>query len=206
MTLTKLSLAYISIVLMSVSQIGFSQNSKTKLSLNEGTIENQFNYVIQKSNKFEDYKMVKSWQLYKLKTHVLDSLKSEKAKIIESKEIIVVKNNEIDSLQATLVATNEKLSLAVGEKDSMIFLGRTMNKTAYNSIMWIMLAGMTGLLILYMILFKRSNAVTKSTKKILSEIKTEYEDYRKRSLAREQKTVRKLYDEILKYKNKVSKV
>lgn len=206
MKLTRLSFVCIMAILLTAPGKGYSQNSNTKLSLNEGTIENQFNYVIQKSNKFEDYKMVKSWQLYRLKTHVLDSMKSEKTKLIESKEVIVLKNKEIESLQTNLESTNEKLSQAIGEKDSMLLLGRSMNKAAYNSIMWTLIAGLAALLILYLILHRRSNAITFQTKKSLSELKGEYEDYRKRSLAREQKTVRKLYDEILKYKSKAGKV
>jgi DNA mismatch repair ATPase MutS len=48
--------------------------------------------------------------------------------------------------------------------------------------------------------------VTSKTKSDLNEIKDEYEDYRKRALVREQEVVRELYDEILKYKNKLKQL
>jgi len=206
MTLTRLLLAWVFLVFFFSSGVGMSQNSAQKLSLNEGTIENQFNYVIQKSDKFEDYKMVKSWWLYRLKTHVLDSMKAEQAKLIESNAIIAVKDQDIAVLKTSLDDTKEKLDKALSEKNNLVFLGIDMNKNTYNTIMWALVACLTFGLILYIILYRRSNKVTVETKKSLSEIKEEYEDYRKRSLAREQKTVRKLYDEILKYKSKATNV
>jgi len=204
MTLTRLLLAGIFIAFIQFA--GRINAQSTTLSLNEGTIENQFNYVIQKSNNFEDYKMVKSWMLYRLKTHVLDSMKAENEKLIDATNIVAIKEQEIVTLKAGLDATNEKLDLAIKEKNSLEFLGMRMSKATYNSIVWILIGGLTAGLFLYLILFRRSNVITIATKKSLSELKEEYEDYRKRSLAREQKTVRKLYDEILKYKSKVTKV
>jgi hypothetical protein len=206
MKLTRLSLAYIGIAFFLLTGGTSAQSADQKLSLNEGTIENQFNYVIQKSDKFEDYKMVKSWWLYRLKTHVLDSMKVEKDKLIESTNFVAIKEQEIVTLKADLEATNEKLDLAISEKNSLQFLGMTMSKATYNSFVWILIGGLAAGLMLYFILYRRSNAITVATKKSLAELTEEYEDYRKRSLAREQKTVRKLYDEILKYKSKVTKV
>lgn len=206
MTLTRLSVAWVFIAIVFTSGISLAQGSNQKLSLNEGTIENQFNYVIQKSDKLDDSRLVKSWWLYRLKTHVLDSMKAENEKLIESVETIAVKDQEIVSLKSLLETTNEKLDKAVGEKHSMVFFGISMNKSLYNTIMWALVAVLAAGLILYFILFKRSNSITTETKKSLSEIKEEYEDYRKRALAREQKTVRKLYDEILKYKSKATNI
>ncbi len=206
MKLTRLLFVCMVLLFHLVHETTTAQKSVEKLSLNEGTIENQFNYVIKKSNDYEDFKMVKSWWLYRLKTHVLDSMKIEKEKLSKSISLTVEKIKEIESLRATLQTTNDKLSLAVREKNNLVFLGITMNKATYNSIMWVLIAGLTVLLGAFVFLYRRSNAVTIQTKASLSELKEEYEDYRKRTLEREQKTVRKLYDEILKYKSKVTKV
>jgi DNA mismatch repair ATPase MutS len=205
MKLTKLLAAFNLIWIIALTS-GYSQKPEEKLSLNEGTIENQFNYVIKKSNTYEDYKMVRSWWLYRLKTHVTDSMKTERQKLTAARESISEKEKEINVLQTNLQATNDKLSTAIKEKNSLVFFGITMNKTAYNTIVWGIIAGLAVFLGLFIILFKRSNAVTIQTKRSLNELKTEYEDYRKRALEREQKTVRRLYDEILKYKSKVTKV
>jgi len=57
--------------------IAYSQESNDeddKLSLNEGTIDNQFEYVIRRSNSYQEFKVVKKTWLYELKAHTLDSL------------------------------------------------------------------------------------------------------------------------------------
>ena len=43
------------------------------------------------------------------------------------------------------------------------------------------------------------------TKTDLEQLKNEFESFRKRALEREQRVVREMYDEILKYKNKAAK-
>ncbi len=206
MKLTRLLLVLLFVVSVSIPPNALSQSNDGKLSLNEGTIENQFNYVIKKSSDYEDYKMVKSWWLYRLKSHVADSLKEEAAKLDESRELIAQRDQEIETLKTTLQSTNEKLNSALKEKNDLIFLGVHLNKTTYNTIVWFLISGLAFLSGIVFVLFKRSNRITVETRKSLSELKEEYEDYRKRTLEREQKTVRKLYDEILKYKSKVTKV
>jgi len=206
MKLTGLLLVLLFVVSVSIPQNTFCQSNDGKLSLNEGTIENQFNYVIRKSNDYEDFKMVKSWWLYRLKSHVADSLKEEAAKLNESRELVAQRDQEIETLKTTLQETNEKLSSAIQEKNDLVFLGTHLNKTTYNTIVWFLISGLAFLSGILFVMFKRSNRITVETRNSLSELKEEYEDYRKRTLEREQKTVRKLYDEILKYKNKVTKV
>ena len=83
-------------------------------------------------------------------------------------------------------------------------LGIKTDKVVYNSIMWFIIAALLVFLFIIIILYKRSDAVTASTKSELTEAREEYEDYRKRTLVREQQIVRELYDEILKYKNRLN--
>jgi ABC-type oligopeptide transport system substrate-binding subunit len=79
-----------------------------------------------------------------------------------------------------------------------------MDKIVYNSILWLIIAALLAILLTFIVLFKRSNAITLRTKSELIETRNEYEDYRKRNLVREQQIVRQLYDEILKYKSKLN--
>ncbi len=171
-------------------------------SLDNGSIENRFNYVLQKSNDFEEFKMVKRWMLYRLKSHVLDSLKEAGKALAASQNIIAVKNARIDSLSAVIDSKNASLSAVNSEKDSIQFFGAIMSKNLYNTILWTVISILTFLLLIFAFLFRRSNSVTVRHKKALAEVRNEYDAYRKKALEREQKVVRELYDEILKYKNK----
>lgn len=180
----------------------YGQNNR--LSIDKSNIEGQFNYVLTRSDKIEDTRIVKSWQLYRLKSHVLDSLKEVHGKLVQSRHLMVAKQRQIDSLNNVIVLTNEKLSHAVKAKNNLSLLGIKMEKSGYNSIMWTLVGLLIFGLFLFIVLFKRSNVVTVQTKKKLEETQQEFEAHRKRALAREEQIVRKLYDELNKYKSKVN--
>jgi hypothetical protein len=182
----------------------FSQETTEKPSIGKGSIESQFNYVLYRSEKYEDYKMVKSWWLYTLKAQVIDTLKALHENLRDTQNLLSAKNIEITSLKTDMQTLNNKLDIALKEKSSMKFLGIKMDKIIYNSILWLIIAALLVILLTFMILFKRSNAVTIRIKSELTETRNEYEDYRKRTLVREQQIVRQLYDEILKYKSKLN--
>lgn len=181
----------------------FSQETPGRPSIGKGSIESQFNYVLYKSEKYEDYKLVKSWWLYTLRTQVLDTLKALHENFSDTQNLLSVKNTEIDSLIAVMQDINNELDIALKEKSSMKLLGIKMDKIIYNSILWLIIAALLVSLLIFIILFKRSNAITVRTKSELAETRNEFEEHRKRTLIREQQIVRQLYDEILKYKSKL---
>ncbi|MFO7656122.1 MAG: hypothetical protein R6W78_03580 [Bacteroidales bacterium] len=189
-----------------ISQSIYSQETQPKLSLNEGPIENRFNYVIKNASDYEDSKVVKSWWLYRLKSSVLDSLKSLKDSINDAQLIITGKDFQIDSLKSDIQVANEKLSNAVDAKNSLTLLGINLSKTLYNTILWTIIAGLFFVLVIFIVLFKRSNHVTRISKSDLAELKDEFEAFRKRALEREQQIARELYDEVRKYKKKLGEL
>jgi hypothetical protein len=174
-----------------------SQTAAEKPSLEKSNIDGKFNYVYQQSNDFEDYKMVKKWWLTRLKTHVLDTIK-----LVESQKLVNTKSTVIDSLNKLLMTNNSTLALTIKEKNSLRFIGIPMDKAAYNSIVWIIIIGLTFTLVIFILLFKRSNLVTRQTKDDLVEIKNEFESFRKRALEREEGIVRKYHNELMQYKTK----
>ncbi len=193
------------IIWLSASRIFlFSQETPEKPSIGKGSIESQFNYVLNRSEKYEDYKLVKAWWLYTLRSQVLDTLKALHENLRDTQNLLTVKKTEIDSLITAMQTLNNELDIALKEKSSMKLLGIKMDKIIYNSILWLIIAGLLVVLLIFAVLFKRSNTVTAKTRSELNEIRIEYEDYRKRTLVREQQIVRQLYDEILKYKSRLN--
>jgi hypothetical protein len=179
-----------------------SQTAAEKPSLEKSNIDGKFNYVYQQSNDFEDYKMVKKWWLTRLKTHVLDTIKLVENQLVESQKLVNTKSTVIDSLNKLLMTNNSTLALTIKEKNSLRFIGIPMDKAAYNSIVWIIIIGLTFTLVIFILLFKRSNLVTRQTKDDLVEIKNEFESFRKRALEREEGIVRKYHNELMQYKTK----
>jgi len=196
MKATKLLLTFA--LLFSIS-INAQTNLKTK-SLSEGTIENQFDYLIKKSNRYQEYKVVKRFWLDNLKKSVNDSLKTMRKELSTAKGILIEKQSQIDKLTSTLDTTNKNVTSLNSEKDNINFFGKLISKLLYNTILWSIIAGLLAALAIYVMRFSRSNTITKESKDSFVELEREYESHKHRSLEREQVLRRKLQDELNKLK------
>lgn len=195
------------VILFLISTLtSFSQaKPEEELSLNSGTIENQFEYVLRKSGNFKGtngqaYEAVKRSMLFTLRANTIDSLKTLKTKLENSKNTTETQLKEINDLKTSLSSTKSTLEATNSEKDSMSLLGMQMSKTNYNALMWTVIAALLALFILFVYKFKSSNAVTRDAKKALEEIEEEFDEHRRTALEREQKVRRQLQDEINKQK------
>ncbi len=177
-----------------------TESDKTKLSLNDGTIDNQFEYVIKKSNRYQDYKVVKINWLNTLKAHTLDSLNALRKDLSDTQAVVDTQANEISELKTNLTNTQNNLDKTNKEKNSMALFGLQMSKTSYNLLMWTIIAALFVLLILFVYKFKNSNSVTRLTKNTLIDIEEEFEEHRRKALEREQIVRRQLQDELNKQK------
>ncbi|TYB79638.1 tRNA (guanine-N1)-methyltransferase [Bizionia myxarmorum] len=177
-----------------------TNEEEDKLSLDSGTIDSQFEYVIQRSNNYQDYKVVKKNWLSTLKAHTLDSLKSIHAEIITAEETIATQNDEIVSLKSSLKNTETSLNKTTDEKNNMELFGLQMTKPNYNVLMWSIVGLLLALLLLFMYKYRNSNSVTREARKNLEETEEEFEEHRRTALEREQKVRRQLQDELNKQK------
>jgi len=193
-------------LLLNLSFLSAQNPPQEKLSLNSGTIENQFDYVILKSYTYKGngkvYKNVERYKLDALKAHTLDSLKAVKAQLNDTKQLVSNQDKEIEVLKTNLSDTNATLTQTNLEKNSMSLFGMLMSKAGYNVLMWSIVAGLLALLLLFIFKFKNSNAITRQAKFTLAETEEEFEEHRKRALEREQKVMRRLQDELNKQKAK----
>lgn len=192
--------AFFILILVSNYYIAIAQEDTKTLSLNDGTIDDQFEYIITKSNRYQDYKVVKTNWLYTLKAHTLDSLKAIQKQLNNTKQIVNNQSKEIEVLKTNLTETNSNLEQTNLEKNSMSLFGLQMTKTGYNVMLWSIIGALLALLLFFIYKFKNSNAVTRQAKLALAETEEEFEEHRKRALEREQKVMRRLQDEINKQK------
>lgn len=174
-------------------------------TLNTGTVDQQFDYVLRKSGNFKGtnglaYEAVKRSMFLTLKAHTVDSLKTLKTKLNSSNNTVETQQKEINDLKVKLNSTQSTLDATNLEKDSMSLLGLQTSKTMYNVVIWTIIAALLALLILFIYKFKNSNAVTRSAKKALEDIEEEFDEHRRIALEREQKVRRQLQDEINKQK------
>lgn len=200
MNLINKTLLFTVVSLLIAANSLFSQETPDRPYEEKGTIESQLNYVFDKSYTFEIYKSVRIAWFQRLRVNVLDTLKSIKKELRSTQKLVQTKESRLDSISSQLEKAKQELSVITKEKNSFRFLGILMSKQAYNSLLWLIILGLAALMVVFALLFKRSNFVTSQTKKDLDELKVEFEVFRKRSLEREEKMARKHLDELNKYK------
>lgn len=195
------------LALLLASNVQFAQDveeEEDKLSLDEGPISNQFDFIAKRSGNYRAdgvrYEVVKETNLFKIRKNVLDSIAAMNKKTGELKATIAEHETTITSLNNKLEETTINLGAVTEEKDSMSFLGIPVSKGTYNFVLWTIIGGLFLTLGLFIYKFRNSNILTQEAKQNLSELEVEYEDHRRRSLEREQKVSRQLQDEINKQK------
>lgn len=176
-----------------------------KPSLDNGTIESQFDYLYRKSSSYQEYKVVKKTFYYKIKANVIDSLNSLKTELTEIKNVVATQSKEINDLKSNLKTTNDNLTDVTKEKDNIKFIGMPMTKASYNTLLWSVIFGLLILLLVFIFKFKTSNAITKQANALLADTETEFDAYKATSLEREQKVRRELQDELNKKKYNTKK-
>ncbi|MDE1206521.1 tRNA (guanine-N1)-methyltransferase [Tenacibaculum larymnensis] len=162
------------------------------------TVENQFKELYKKSNNYQIYKVVKKNEYLRLQNSILDSIKVIKTDAAAKQVKIDEQQKNITELQTKIDTLNKDLATSIDKEDAIAFIGIPLNKSTYNSIVWgiifVLLAGLA----FFIYRFKNSNVVTKETKSLLTDTEEEFEQYKRKSIEKEQKLRRQLQDEINK--------
>ncbi|WP_224482579.1 tRNA (guanine-N1)-methyltransferase [Robertkochia aurantiaca] len=174
-------------------------------TLQTGDIDDQFEFVINKSNRYKNYKVIKTESLNLLRRNVLDTVARLEKELASEAAITAKQDAEIDGLKRDLASSNDQLAQVTNEKDSISFFGALINKPTYKAIMWGLIALLTLVLLLFIYKFKNANTITREARQNLAELESEYEEHRRKALEREQKARRALQDEINKQKMAKSK-
>lgn len=165
------------------------------------TIEGQFDQLIEKSGNWEKYKIVKKESLYAIKNNMLDSIYQQRNLLQEKLDTIYKQSNHIGELKSKIESLEENLEKEVTQKNSINFFGIPLEKDIYSSIVWGIILVLGVLLIVFISKFAKSNSTTRSTLKDFEDLQNEYEEYRTKSIEREQKVRRQLQDEINKHRS-----
>ena len=176
--------------------LSYSQNNAQK----ENSIEAQFVEVIDKSNNYQKYKVIKRTKLAGLRQNILDSIKALEESIQQKDITIAAQNSDITSLEARLITTQNNLNTSIEKEGIISLFGITTKKGTYNFLLFSTIIILILGLFLFIVKFKNSNIITKQTKLKLSEIEQEFDTYRQKKLEEQQLLRRKLQDEINKNK------
>ncbi len=171
-----------------------AQEKSTKLT-------NDLSNLIDKSNSFQDYKVIKKASITNFQASLNSYIKQEQSIQTNLENQINANNKEIKALEKelkTIKDTNEKLA---AEKANINFLGLSISKESYSITMWALFLGALAATVILFLSFKRANKVTKESKSLLADLEEEYQNYRGVCVEREQSLRRQLFDEVKKSKD-----
>ncbi|GAA4282412.1 tRNA (guanine-N1)-methyltransferase [Gaetbulibacter aestuarii] len=182
-----------------------AQTNEDEAPMQNGTIDQQFEYVLEKSGNFRGtngmmYEAVNRSMFLTLQAHTIDSLSTLQKNLEAANKLGIDQKSQIEDLQSKLANTQTELDETNAEKNSMSLFGIQMSKGGYNGLMWTIIGGLLILLGFFIMKFKNSNSITLQARQSLAEVEEEFEEHRKRALEREQKVRRQLQDEINKQK------
>ena len=194
---------YFYFFLLLLTNVALSQepNPESNSASIDGTLANQFDYVIQKSNNFQEYKVVKRDYLMLLKKNSIDSVGRFKNELVSLKSQFSNHASIVAQLKDTLKATNEELTTLKTAQDNVSLFGSPISKTNYNIVMWGIVIVLFLILIVFLFQLKSAKAIAHEVKNNVEKIEEEFEDYKHKALEKEQKLGRQLQDEINKHKS-----
>ncbi len=145
----------------------------------EGSVKEQMNYVQEKTRIYEDFRAIREDMFQKMKKNATDSIDAARREI---GSLITERQDRdllIDSLNSAVEDVKSELADMTRTKNSITFLGMEVNKKVYNSILWTIVAALTGLLAIGFLAYRKNYSTTIDTKKEYEELKKEFEAYRK---------------------------
>lgn len=191
----------IAITAMTVLFITSNIFSQTNNKLNDTvTVKSQFEYLMENSNTLQDYKVVRTSWLLKLKLNVNDSISASKKKLLDNSSVLNSQKILIDSLNIKLAAADTMITELRSEKESISLFGIQFEKTVFKTMFFLIVVGLIGALLFFITKFKQSNIITIQSRLALTQTEEEFEKYREKALEREQKAMRRLQDELNKQK------
>jgi len=198
------SFKFISILMLIIGVVSFSkitaQESANKVYPKQATIEEQFNHVIEKSSKWENYKMVTDTWLTSLRRNTLDSISLLKNTITEKNTIITQKDTTIKKLEANLEATNLSLLKATKEKNSFSIIGIVISKPLFLTLTWTIIIALSVISFVAISFYKGSHFLIKKTREEHAKALQDFDDYRQDSRKKYEQLVVQHHKEMQKLK------
>jgi len=179
--------------------VNFSLFSQNKFQ--DGlTISEQWEFIKQKSSRWENYSMIQDPWLNNIKSSVLDSLDNKNKIIAELNSTINKINIEKEELTQKAENIKQELEKTKTEKNNFEILNISMNKSVFVSIISFTFLGLLIFTAFSFLLFKRENMNMSKCKKENEQLKQEFEDYRQETRIKQEQLVIQHHKEIQKLK------
>ena len=162
------------------------------------TLEQQFVDVFDKSNRYEDYKVIKIYKLNNLRKNINDSIAAIKKDLVSANNAVASKTSAVESLQGKVNSIQSQLAISQENRNGIEVFGTITKKSTFKTATWSIIIVLLVIIAFLFIKFKNCNITIKSVQLKLRETEEEFETHRHRTVEREQQLRRKLQDEINK--------
>jgi preprotein translocase subunit SecG len=180
-----------------LASISFAQEPTTE----DNSLSAQFDKLYRTSSSYKAYKVVGKEKYVQLKQNVLDSLKKAQRKISAKNNLLTAEKESNQKNQELLQRTSLELQASIQKENSTSFFGLQVKKTSYNLSLWTFILALILTLLYFIFKFSNNNILSNKAQSDLKDMDFEYEQYRKKSIEKEQKLRRALQDEINKQRN-----
>ncbi len=173
--------------------VGNSQSSEE--TTGPQTLKEQFRDMLDKSESYTDYKVIKRTNLSQYSKAVQDSIRASRKEVSNLKSTVADQKSQIAQLSNRISDLEKQLSKSEELRESLSFVGININKATYHWIVWIII----GVLVVFGIFafgsFMRSNNVTSKVNKEYKDLQLEFEEHKKKSQEKQLKMGRELQTE-----------
>ena len=166
------------------------------------TLDSKWNYMLNKSENYQDYKVIRKSQLNDVYQSIQDTLSKLRADLFNEKANVKGQNDQAALLNKQIKEDKTELDRISNEKNSMGFLGMQLNKYAYISLLWMTLIGISVGSVLMFFLYKNSKKIARVKSEEYSVLAKELDDAK----AAKSETERKLKREIQTLANKLEEL
>jgi len=187
----------ITVFLLFISSVVYSQSEDPNQTLRQ-----QFQDMLESSESYTEYKVIKRTKLSDYSRAVQDTLASNRNQISGLNNEVADLKSQVNQLSTRITDLESQLEDSEALRESLVFLGIPLHKATYHLIVWILIAGLVVFGVFAYTSFMRSNKVTGKIRKEIKELELEYEEHKKKShekqikMGRELQTERNLVEEL----------
>ena len=195
------------ILLLAVTLFLFSapvicQSQSSTEAPGDQTLKTQFQEMLDKSESYTEYKVIKRTKLTVYSRAVQDSLKANRNEINTLKNKVNDQESQISQLSNRITELEDQLKESEELREGLTFLGINIHKITYHMIVWTIIGVLAAFGIFSYTSFVRSNIIRSKTNKEFKTLEVELEEHKKKSHEKQIKVARELQTE----RNKVEEL
>jgi hypothetical protein len=167
------------LLFMSVVCLNLGGQAPMPEELGKSPVLEQITFMQGRTKIFDGYRAIREDMYQKLMGNISDTIRNCFIRINNLDKTVSILRSRSDSLSSALESTKSSLETAIRTKESFRAFGKDINKTAYNSIVWLTIAGLAVVLALVFLSFRRSLLVTRNAEKEIKDLQNEFQAYKK---------------------------